>query len=196
MADQTGQAQGLPSQGSTTVEISTAQLLAIMPTASKRASAFLPFIQETMDRFEISASRLRVAHFLAQIAHESGELRYTRELASGAAYEGRHDLGNTGPGEGIKFKGRGLIQITGRANYLKVSAALYGDAQALIETPELLETKEAACLSAGWFWGANHLNPLADGDLLERVTRRINGGTNGLAERAKYLARAKEALGV
>jgi putative chitinase len=176
--------------------VTTATLLLIMPTAMKRASAFLPFIQETLDRFEISASPLRVAHFLAQIAHESGELRYTEELASGAAYEGRNDLGNTEPGDGIRFKGRGLIQITGRANYLKLSAALYGDAQTLIETPELLETKEAACLSAGWFWSANHLNNLADGDLFEHITRRINGGINGYADRAMYLKRAKEALSV
>ncbi len=195
MADQTGQAQGLPSQGSIAVEITLAQLLQVMPTALERAPLFLTYIQETLDRYEISASPLRVAHFLAQIAHESGELRYTRELASGTAYEGRLDLGNTEPGDGVIFKGRGLIQITGRANYSKVSAALYGD-QSLLETPTLLETKEAACLSAGWFWDAHHLNVLADQDLLENITRRINGGVNGLADRAAYLVKAKQAFGI
>jgi putative chitinase len=200
MADQTGQAQGLPSQGSVAVGITLAQLLRVMPTARERAPLFLGYLQETLDRFEISATPLRVAHFLAQVAHESGELRYLRELwgptSAQLGYEGRADLGNTEAGDGAKFKGRGLIQITGRANYAKVSQALYGDAQHLLDTPELLETKEAACLSAGWFWDAHHLNGLADQDQLEAITRRINGGTNGFADRAKYLAQAKEAFGV
>lgn len=200
MADQTGQAQGLPSQGSIAVEISTAQLLQVMPTARERAPLFQDYLQETLDRFGISTSPLRVAHFLAQVAHESGELRYLRELwgptRAQLGYEGRLDLGNTEAGDGAKFKGRGLIQITGRANYAKVSQALYGDASILLDTPALLETKEAACLSAGWFWEANHLNKWADADDLEHVTRRINGGTNGLAYRAGFLAAAKAALGV
>jgi putative chitinase len=200
MADQTGQAQGLPSQGSVAVEITTAQLLLVMPTARERAPLFLGYLQETLDRFEISATPLRVAHFLAQVAHESGELRYLRELwgptSAQLGYEGRADLGNTEAGDGAKFKGRGLIQITGRANYAKVSQALYGAAQHLLDRPELLETKEAATLSAGWFWDAHHLNGLADQDQLEAITRRINGGTNGFADRAMYLKRAKEAFGV
>ncbi|WP_257306288.1 glycoside hydrolase family 19 protein [Geothrix campi] len=171
-----------------------------MPTARERAPLFLDYIQAAMDRFGISESKLRVAHFLAQVAHESGELRYMREIwgptSAQLGYEGRADLGNTEPGDGMKFKGRGLIQVTGRANYLRCSMALYGDAQTLAETPELLETKEAACLSAGWFWGEfKHLNPLADADDLEHITRRINGGLNGLVYRTAYLARAKEALG-
>jgi putative chitinase len=185
------------------MELNVNQLVSIMPFAKVRVPGFLPFIQETIDRFEIDTP-LRTAHFLAQIAHESGELHYTQEIASGSAYEGRRDLGNTEPGDGIKFKGRGLIQITGRSNYLKVSAALYGDPQTLIETPELLETKEAACLSAGWFWDENHLNKWADLDDLDGVSDVINrghktkaiGDANGYTDRAMYLARAKAALGV
>jgi putative chitinase len=183
--------------------VSIGQLIVVMPFAKNRAPAFLPYIQTTLDKFGLD-SRLRIAHFLAQIAHESGELRYTREIASGAAYEHRLDLGNVKPGDGVMFKGRGLIQITGRANYAKVSAALYGDAQTLIETPELLETKEAACLSAGWFWSVNGLNKWADADDLDGVSDMINrghktravGDANGYDDRASYLARAKEALGV
>lgn len=135
----------------------------------------------------------RVAAFLAQIAHESGGLRYVREIASGAAYEGRQDLGNTEPGDGIRFRGRGLIQITGRANYRRCGEALGLDLEAL---PELLEEPVNASRSAAWFWASRKLNALADaGDFL-KITKRINGGTNGLADREAYHARAKAALGI
>jgi putative chitinase len=128
--------------------------------------------------------------FLAQIAHESGGFFYVRELASGAAYEGRADLGNTQPGDGCKFRGRGLIQITGRANTAACSRALFGDDR-LLDTPELLEQPSLATRSAGWFWKSKNLGAIED---FERLTRRINGGTNGLADRYAYLGRAQEAL--
>ncbi len=129
--------------------------------------------------------------FLAQVGHESGQLRYVREIASGEAYEGRADLGNTSPGDGVKFRGRGLIQITGRRNYVLASLAL---GLPLLEKPELLEQDEFACRSAGWFWYNNNLSALADKGLFRLITKRINGGYNGYADRYKLLQRAMEVI--
>ncbi len=134
---------------------------------------------------------LRQAHFLAQVGHESGELRYTEEIASGDAYEGRVDLGNTQPGDGRKFKGRGLIQLTGRENY-----TAYGDAIGvnLVEgdNPRRLATDpDLAVDVACWFWRTHGLNALADQDDVLTITRRINGGLNGLADRERQLVRGK-----
>lgn len=170
--------------------ITREQLLAIMPFASKRVDAFLEPLNEAMQEFGIS-SPVRVRMFLAQVAHESAELRYTLEIASGDAYEGRADLGNTEPGDGRRFKGRGLIQITGRDNYRKCGEALGLD---LLSDPKILETPVLACRSAGWFWKRKGLNELADAGDFRQVTRRINGGYNGLEERFKYLARASSAI--
>lgn len=125
---------------------------------------------------------LRARHFIAQIAHESGCFNYVRELASGKDYEGRKDLGNTNEGDGVKFKGRGLIQVTGRANYEQCSKALFGDLR-LINEPMLLEVAENAVESACWFWKKKNLNVFADKDNLLAVTKRINGGTNGIQHR-------------
>ena len=127
--------------------------------------------------------------FLAQIGHESGQLRYRKELASGEAYEGRKDLGNTKPGDGVRYKGRGLIQITGRNNYGLASLAL---GLPLLEKPELLEEDLNACRSAGWFWYKSNLNALADMGKFETITRRINGGMNGYSDRYKLYQRAFE----
>src|SRR5690349_5242803 len=124
-----------------------------------------------MQEFGISTPQQRAA-FLAQIAHESGSLRYTRELADGLMYEGRGDLGNTQPGDGPKYKGRGLLQITGRANYAACGAALGLD---LIAHPELLETPSGACRSAAWFWQKHGLNRFADTDSFGTLTKAING---------------------
>lgn len=171
--------------------ISLSELHTIMPYAGHRADAFIDPLNDAMHEFEIDATPLREAAFLAQIAHESGSLQFTRELASGAAYEGRKDLGNTEPGDGIRYKGRGLIQITGRSNYLDCGTALGLD---LIGEPELLESPENASRSAGWFWETHGLNELADkGDFL-LITKRINGGTNGYQERVAYYDRAKGAI--
>lgn len=127
----------------------------------------------------------RMAMFLANIAHESGAFRYVREIASGEAYEGRKDLGNVQPGDGKRFRGRGLIQITGRANYTGISKAFGVD---FVKQPELLEQPEWAAKSACWWWYAHGLNQLADkGDFI-KVVRRINGGTNGLQDREKRYA--------
>jgi putative chitinase len=130
-----------------------------------------------------------MAAFLGQVLHESGCFRYVHELASGEAYEGRADLGNTQKGDGPRFKGRGLIQVTGRSNYEKVSKALYGGQQ-LLETPDLLATPENAVRSAYWFWDTHNLNELADAGDYEKITRRINAGMNGWAERKMFYDRA------
>ena len=137
---------------------------------------------------------LRQAHFLAQIGHESGELRFRSELASGEAYEGRRDLGNTQSGDGPRYKGRGLIQLTGRANYAEYGRAL-GREQALLEHPEQVADDFALAIDvAAWFWARRDLNALADRDDLLTITRRINGGTNGLDDRRRLLVRAKALL--
>jgi putative chitinase len=157
---------------------------------AERLERFVEPLNEAMDEFEIS-NAARQSAFLAQLAHESGGFRYVREIASGQAYEGRSDLGNIEPGDGPRFRGRGLIQITGRANYRDCGAALGLD---LLAEPGLLELPRNAARSAGWFWKRHGLNELADIGAFERITRRINGGTNGLPDRLAYYARARGAL--
>jgi len=172
--------------------MNAAQLLQIMPNAGqRRVDAFFGPLTAAMAEFGINTPA-RQASFLAQIAHESGQLQYLRELASGDAYEGRRDLGNVSPGDGRRYKGRGLIQVTGRSNYVSCGAALGLD---LLASPELLEQPVNACRSAAWFWRSHGLNELADAGDQVKVTRRINGGTNGLAERLAYFAVAKRVLG-
>ena len=174
------------------------QLRAVMPHARKRAEVFIDPLNRAMAEFEINTPA-RQAAFLAQIAHESGSLRYVRELASGEAYDtGRlaERLGNTpeDDGDGERYRGRGLIQITGAANYSACSAALFGDSRHLLEHPELLELPDAAARSAAWYWQVKKLNELADaGDFL-RITKRVNGGTNGLEDRLAYYERAQKVL--
>lgn len=170
--------------------LSRDQLLTIMPFARTRIDQFIEPLNAAMVEFMIDTPA-RQAAFIAQIAHESGELRYTRELASGAAYEGRADLGNTHPGDGIAFKGRGLIQITGRANYRACGAALGMDIES---EPQLLEQPDLACRSAAWWWQAHGLNALADKGYFVRITKTINGGTNGLAMRQVYYTQAQQVL--
>jgi putative chitinase len=134
---------------------------------------------------------LRQAHFLAQIAHESAELRFSEEIANGAEYEGRVDLGNTQPGDGVRFKGRGLIQLTGRANYTKYGKARHRDFTTG-NNPKLIATRPTLAVDvACWFWKQHKLNALADRDDVTAVTQVINGGLNGLADREAKLARAK-----
>ena len=137
---------------------------------------------------------LRQAHFIAQLGHESGAFVFAEELASGDAYEGRTDLGNTHAGDGQRFKGRGLIQLTGRANYTAYGTAIGRD---LVSEPELVATEPALAVDAAcWFWETRKINALADADDVEAVTRKVNGGLNGLADRKAYLHRAKFFLGL
>ena len=170
--------------------VTLGQLQAIMPLARARAVSFLPALNATMTEFGITTPA-RQASFLAQLAHESGQLVYVRELASGAAYEGRRDLGNVQPGDGVRFRGRGLLQITGRANYAACGLALGLD---LLAQPTLLEQTVNACRSAGWFWQSRGLNALADAGDQVKVSKRVNGGTNGLAERLAYFKTAQRVL--
>lgn len=159
-----------------------------------RARKWAPALSKAMEGGQIN-TRLRIAAFLAQIGHESGSLVYVKELGSHEyldKYDGRKDLGNTQPGDGAKFAGRGLIQVTGRANYLAASKVLFGDDR-LLKTPELLEQPEWAAESAVWFWSSRNLNALADADRFTDLTKRINGGANGLEDRK---ARYRKALKV
>jgi predicted chitinase len=175
------------------VMVTAKQLYAVMPHCPElKLDAHLPFLNDAMDRYEIDTPK-RQAAFIAQLAHESGELRYWEEIASGDAYEGRHDLGNYQPGDGRRFKGRGPIQITGRANYRAAGNAIGTD---LEQHPERASHADVGFLIAGWYWQSRGLNKLADAGDLEGVTRKINGGLNGLAQRRAYYVRALEALGV
>lgn len=165
-----------------------------------RATIFAPFLQAACEQFGV-AQPLDVAAFLAQIGHESGRLVYVREIwgptVAQRAYEPPSakaaELGNTIAGDGRLFCGRGLIQITGRANYARAAAALDLD---LLNHPELLEQPEHAAMSAAWFWQNKGLSALATAGNFITLTRRINGGTNGLVDRQTLYAAAKKALGI
>jgi putative chitinase len=167
--------------------VTLAQLKAIYRECpEERLKKFLDPLNATMEHYSINTPQ-RIRMFLAQIGHESGQLRYVEELASGEAYEGRRDLGNTQKGDGKKYKGRGLIQITGKTNYILCGMDLN---LPLLEQPELLSQTDLACMSAGWFWDENNLNALCDMGLFEQLTKRINGGLNGYADRYKLFQRA------
>jgi putative chitinase len=169
-------------------------LAAVMNIPLVRAEKWASALTAAMAGGQIN-TRLRVAAFLAQIGHESGSLVYSKELGGPsyfAKYEGRKDLGNTQKGDGPKFAGRGLIQVTGRANYEKASHALFGDDR-LLANPDLLEQPDWAAKSAVWYWTTRNLNALADADRFTDITKAINGGTNGLEDRK---ARYKYALSV
>lgn len=132
-------------------------LKAMLPLSSEaNRKKYIEWLNYFMLKYNIDTDK-RIAAFIAQIGHESGQLRYVEELASGSAYEGRKDLGNTQKGDGKKFKGRGLIQITGRFNYALISKDLGED---FISNPELLSTPKYAVQSACWFWNKNKLNDL------------------------------------
>lgn len=170
-----------------------ATLKKIMPFATDaNIDKFLPHLNDTMATFNIDTP-MRQAHFLAQIAHESGSLRYVKEIASGEAYEGRKDLGNVIPGDGVRFKGRGLIQLTGRTNYKLFDDFTIHESD-LLNHPDRVERPDLAALVAGWFWNRNKLNELADQDMFLKITRKINGGYNGIEDRQQHLDRAKAVL--
>jgi putative chitinase len=142
------------------------------------------------DRYAINTSS-RMAHFLAQICHESDHFKTTVEYASGDAYEGRKDLGNIEKGDGRRFKGRGLIQLTGRNNYEKAGWVLHQD---FVADPEMVARFPHAADVAGWYWHIHELNHHADRDDVKRITKIINGGLIGLQSRQVYLKAAKSAL--
>lgn len=153
---------------------------------------YLDAINETIVQFEINIPQ-RLAAFLAQIIHESGSFRYAEEIASGKAYEGRRDLGNIKAGDGIRFKGRGLIQITGRANYTSFSKFSGVD---FVTFPTKLTQAKYSAMAAGWFWKTKGLNELADLGDFKKITQRVNGGLNGYPDRIKHWQRCKLILNI
>jgi putative chitinase len=167
-----------------------------------RACTFAPLLDAAMAEFEISTPA-RQAAFLAQVGHESGGLHWLVELwgptASQARYETRYDLGNVAPGDGFKYRGRGLLQVTGRANYKAVGDALGVD---LIAEPEKLGEPELACRSAAWFWKKHGCNELADKGDFDGISDTINrghktpaiGDANGYPQRVGLWKAAQEAL--
>lgn len=160
-----------------------------------KAEVIVPFV-EFFNKYAASydvTTPIRVAHFFAQAAHESDEFKTLTEYASGEAYEGRKDLGNTQPGDGKKFKGRGAFQLTGRANYQSMSTILGVD---LVANPEKAATPEVSARVALEYWKTRKLNALADADDVLKVTKKVNGGQNGLAHRKECLQRAKIVLGI
>ncbi|MCU0696659.1 MAG: LysM peptidoglycan-binding domain-containing protein [Myxococcaceae bacterium] len=169
--------------------ITADELRRVMPNLSPElAQRYLPYLNSAMNEAGITTPARRSA-FLAQLAHESGELRYMEEIASGAAYEGRRDLGNTQPGDGRRYKGRGPIQLTGRANYRAAGEALGID---LERNPERAADPDVAFRIATWYWQSRGLNGLADQGNFREITRRINGGYNGMADRQRYYERAQQ----
>ncbi len=170
------------------------KLAVVMPQAqAKRIELYFEPLVAGMKKYGIT-SPLRIAHFIAQLAHESGAFRYAEELADGSAYEGRSDLGNNQPGDGPRYKGRGLIQLTGRANYAAYSKASGVD---YLAKPQLVASDPFAAVDvACWFWQTRDLNTLADADDVRGITRRINGGFNGIDDRIDYLVRGKAVLGL
>ena len=167
-----------------------------------RAALFSGPLDVACARYAIDTP-IRLAMFLAQIGHESGSLQFVRELwgptDAQLRYEGRADLGNTLPGDGFRFRGRGVIQTTGRANYRFVRDRLRKGGfrcPDFEQEPELLEEPQWAALSACDYWEMRKCNEAADAGDFELVTRLINGGTNGLVDRLNRWERAKRVLGV
>jgi putative chitinase len=212
------------------IALTAAQLQKATGCTHARAELFLPFLQGAMKAYDINTPK-RVAGFLSQISHESGQLetlqeslnysvdamlrmfgrhriseadarRYGRTATQKANQEaianalyggdwGRKNLGNTQPGDGWRYRGRGLKQLTGRANYADFSAAIGED---FVAEPDRLLLPVNAALSAGWFWGTNGLNALADRGDVPAMTKRINGGDIGLKERTALYGQAMQVL--
>jgi len=167
----------------------------MLAASEEDVAAFAGPMADCLEQFSLNTP-LRQAHFLAQIGHESGELRFKEELASGEAYEHRRDLGNVEPGDGVKYKGRGLIQLTGRANYRSFGSHI-GREDEIMDNPEIVASDMGLCVAvAGWFWNSRELSRHADNDDLMTVTKRINGGTNGIDHRRALLNRAKSLYGL
>lgn len=148
-------------------------------------------LNSCLRRFQINTLP-RMRHFMSQIAHESGGLQWLKELASGDDYEWRNDLGNVYAGDGRRFKGAGVIQLTGRANY-QALANFIGDPNVMGGCDYVAAVYPFT--SAGFWWHNNRMNDLCDsGASVERITRRVNGGINGLSDRIYYYERACEVI--
>ncbi len=176
-----------------TMNITIDQLRKAIPNATaQNCERYIEHLNVAMEVHHIDTP-MRIAHFLAQLAWESGSLRYAEEIYSGIAYEGRKDLGNTEKGDGIRFKGRGLIQLTGRANYRAYGQAVGVDFCSLGHWRQLAEPRWAAD-SAAWFWETHGLNERADRDEFTNITRVINGSTKTVQKRLPCLRAAKLAF--
>lgn len=178
------------------------QLRAATGCTQDRADLFAEHLTAACEHYAINTPQ-RLACFLGQIGHESGSLRWTRELAAGDAYEGRADLGNTQPGDGRRYRGRGLIQITGRDNYRAAARRMQSvDAPDFEDFPEAVEEPRWACWTAADWWAAHGCNELADagnvtglGRLINRGNARSSRAANGEADRIARTERAREAMG-
>lgn len=173
----------------------TPELLAeIVGCTVEKANLFVESLGYGMDTYAINTS-VRQAAFLAQIGHESGSFQFTSEIWGPTSwqvkYENNENLGNIYPGDGYKFRGRGLIQITGRDNYTACADALCLNC---VEEPDILSQPNYAALSACWWWAAHGCNNLADQNQFDRITRVINGGLNGYDDRRARWVRAKKVL--
>lgn len=179
------------------MKLTAEQLRAITPnTPLARINTFLPHLNHYLPLYGIDTPR-EVASFLSQVLHESGGLKYLREIwgptAAQSRYESRKDLGNVVKGDGYKFRGRGLIQITGRHNYAKLSNDMFGDAR-LLDDPEPIATPQYGTLSACIYWKWRGLDRIDDDLSIKEETKAVNGGYNGLEDRQKYFSRALHAL--
>ena len=189
--------------------ITVGHLKSIAGIETKLMPELVSWINHFCPAYEIDTAQ-EYAHFLAQACHESDHFKVTEEYASGKAYEGRADLGNVKPGDGVKFKGRGIFQTTGRANYMQLGIKR-GDANLFLNNPELVELPENAVWSACEYWKTRGLNDIAnhaDTDVLKKkrkgqlinvspieyISLTVNGGYNGMDERKKFYERAKVAL--
>ena len=173
------------------IRLNQDSLMAIMAMGLKSTvNLYLNLLNTALPKYQINTP-LRIAHFLAQVGHESMSFVYTQEIASGAAYEGRKDLGNIKKGDGIRFKGRGLLQLTGRDNYESYGKYIKKDLLKLGNEQIVATTPKYALDVSLWFWNNRKLNKYADNDNIKSITRRVNGGYNGLADRELYLKRAK-----
>lgn len=177
------------------------ELISIMPKINpSKVDLYTTYLNKAMDESEINTP-LRVAAFLAQIAHESDQLKFMSEIWGPTSAQIRYDppsslskrLGNIRLGDGYKYRGAGPLQLTGRANYAACGKALGLD---LENNPDLARTPEVGFRTAAWFWKVNKLNELADIPNFDAVTKKINGGYNGKAARDAYYIRAKATLGV
>ncbi|MBU9765284.1 hypothetical protein FR943_15705 [Mycobacterium sp. TNTM28] len=171
--------------------VTVEELREIVPELSQaKAEEMVGPLNEAMREGGMNTPQ-RQAAFLSQIAVESDRFNTYEEYADGSQYEGRTDLGNTEPGDGTKYKGRGVIQITGRYNYTQMSEDLGVD---FVNHPELAATPEYAFKSAVWYWNNHDGNTVADGGNITDITRMVNGGTNNLAERTEYYNRGLQVL--
>ena len=185
------------------MEITKPILLRAVPTLYiPRVDEFVASFNQWNIPFGIDTPK-RIAHYLAQVFHESGALRYVEEIASGEQYEGRKDLGNTQQGDGKRFKGRGFIQLTGRANYTKFNAFDLCT-EDVVAAPEKVAKFPLNQVASMWFWQTHGLNELADlddgakkgEDICRKITKVINGGYNGISQRLYYYRRFKREFGL